>query len=106
MRDGSGTRHYKYIRELTDRYGKVRVYFQRRRGAPMIRLHEKPGMPEFDQEYRRIYCGWSTISVVKAPQRTGQGTFRWLCEGYYASANKPSQWRPVIEQHRKTKQNQ
>jgi integrase len=88
MRDGSGTRHYKYTLESMDRHGNVRVYFQRRKGDPRIRLRERPGTPEFEREYQRAFSGEATIQAVTrlTDRKAAQGSLRWLCEQYYASA--------------------
>jgi integrase len=86
MRDGSGTRHYKYTLESMDRHGNLRVYFQRRRGDPRLRLRERPGTPEFDHEYQRAFSG--EIETVARPRdrKAAPASLRWLCEQYYASA--------------------
>jgi integrase len=86
MRDGSGTRHYKYTLESMDRHGNVRVYFQRRKGDPRIRLRERPGTPEFDREYQRAFFGEMGIAARPADRKAAPDTLRWLCEQYYASA--------------------
>lgn len=82
MRDGSGSRHYRYLMEDTDRHGNVRVYY--RKLGRKIRLHEKPGTEAFDREYRLAFNG-KTLPIT--PGRVSvPGTFRWLCEQYYSSA--------------------
>jgi integrase len=88
MRDGSGTRHYKYVVESVDRHGNVRVYFQRRKGDPRIRLRERPGTPEFEREYQRAFSGEAAIDAATRliDRKAAQGSLRWLCEQYYVSA--------------------
>jgi len=88
LRDGSGTRHYKYTLESMDRHGNVRVYFQRRKGDPRIRLRQRPGTPEFEHEYQRAFSGETAIAAAKRllGRKAAQGSLRWLCEQYYASA--------------------
>jgi integrase len=76
---------YKYvIEDVTD--GVPRIYF-RRRGQPKVRLHSTPGTPEFLEEYYRALRG----EVQKKQADSGvslsrEGTFRWLCEQYFGSA--------------------
>ena len=86
MRDGSGTRHYKYTLESMDRHGNVRVYFQRHKGDLRIRLRERPGTPEFDLEYQRAFFGQIDIAVRPTDRKAAPDSLRWLCEQYYASA--------------------
>src|SRR5215470_9644665 len=88
MRDGSGTRHYKYTLESMDRHGNVRVYFQRRKGDPRIRLRERPGTPEFEREYQRAFVGETAIEMAakSAARKASDGSLRWLCERYFESA--------------------
>ena len=50
MRDGTGTRDYKFVVEEYDRHDNLRTYL-RRRGRPKVRLQETVGTPEFDAEY-------------------------------------------------------
>src|SRR5215469_14857310 len=49
-------------------------------------LREMPGTDAFDAEYQRVFRG--ELKPPKASQHTHamQGTMRWLCEQYYASA--------------------
>src|SRR5262249_14742701 len=86
LRDGTGTRDYKFVAEDVDRHGNVRIYF-RRKGWPKIRLTERPGTPEFDEAYQQAFRG----ELAASPQKTTRTpavprTLRWLCEQYYASA--------------------
>jgi len=86
MKDGTGTRDYKFVSEDEDRHGNVRLYF-RRSGAAKIRLQEIPGTPAFDAEYMRAFRG-----EIAAETKAGKlapatpGTMRWLCTQYYQSA--------------------
>ena len=87
LRDGSGTRCYKFILEDTDRHGNARIYF-RRRGQVMIRLRERPGTEAFEREYQQALHGELVPrSKQDTPAPIAQpGTMRWLCQRYYASA--------------------
>jgi hypothetical protein len=86
LRDGTGTRDYKFVTEDADRHGNVRIYF-RRKGQRKIRLTQTPGTPAFDQEYQRAFRADSS----PAPRQEGRavvapGSMRWLCEQYFSSA--------------------
>jgi integrase len=86
MRDGSGTRDYRYLCEFTDRRTcATRLYF-RRKGQPKIRMRELPGSPEFDAEYRRAFDG--SVAAVAAPicGPAAPGSLAWLCQAFYVSA--------------------
>lgn len=73
----------KYIVEdKTD--GVLRFYF-RRAGEKKVRLPGLPGSDEFNEAY------YEALDGKKKPEPTGpklstKGTFRWLCEQYYGSA--------------------
>src|SRR5215831_11609243 len=85
LRDGTGTRHYRYLVEDVDRHGKVRIYF-RRKGRPKIVLQETPGTAAFEAEYQRAFHGFSQPrSPIRLP--AAKRTTSWLCEQYYASAS-------------------
>jgi integrase len=77
----------RYVVEDMDRHGNVRVYF-RRKGARKIRLPGLPGSDEFIEAYRAALAGVSTKSTGRSAsrQRSKHGSFRWLCEAYYKSA--------------------
>lgn len=84
LRDGSGEIVLNHVVEDTDRHGNVRLYF-RKRGLPKVRLREPPGSDAFLEEYRRAAAGErkpETYRTKPAPE----GTFKHLCEAYYASA--------------------
>jgi integrase len=89
LRDGTGSRNYKFLAEDVDRHGNARIYF-RRKGHPKIRLSETPGTAAFDREYQRAFAGdpMEHAALVRATGagHTGPGTMRWLCEQYFASA--------------------
>ena len=89
LRDKTGARDYRYLKEDIDRHGNVRLYF--RRGLePKVRLRATPGTPEFEAEYRRAYVG-ETARVMAGDLALGRratpGTMRWLVEQYCASAS-------------------
>lgn len=67
----------------TDRHGNVRYYF-RRKGQRKIRIYGEPGSAAFLEEYGRARDG--KIEPAKLRRPTAIGTLRWLCEGYYRSA--------------------
>src|SRR5579872_4479580 len=89
QRNKTGTRTYRFLKEDIDRHGNVRIYF-RRAGAPKVRLHARPGTPEFEAEYLRAYAGETVI--VRAPSSSlrrapvDQRSFRFLVERYLGSA--------------------
>jgi integrase len=86
LRDGTGTRDYKFVIEDADRHGNVRVYF-RRKGQRKIRLTETPGTPAFDQEYQRAFRGGlSPATRQEGHAAAAPGSMRWLCEQYFSSA--------------------
>jgi hypothetical protein len=88
LRDGSGTRDYRYVVEDVDRHGNIRRYFNRRGHPPKIRLFEIPGTPAFDKEYERAFRG--ELNRPLQPRQAVcaiSGSMRWLCEQYYASAS-------------------
>ena len=84
LRDGTGTKNFKYVIEDMDRHGNVRVYL--RRNGHKIRLRETPGTPEFEDEYRKALEGGSQTSEDKKRPPVGRGSLRWLVEKYYGSA--------------------
>ena len=54
MRDGTGTREYRYLVEDMDRHGNARIYV-RRPGRPKVRMWEATGTAAFDAAYRRAF---------------------------------------------------
>jgi integrase len=86
MKDGSGIFRPKYVVEDTDRHGNVRIYL-RKPGQPKVRLHADPGTQAFLDEYRTALLREVIAEPCAAIERRGnRGTFKWLCEQYYASA--------------------
>lgn len=86
LRDGSGSRHYRYLYEDADRHGNVRVYFWRGKGSPKIRIRSTPGTEEFDREYRQAFEGISGAATAAQSGPAAPGSVGWLCQQYYASA--------------------
>jgi integrase len=86
MRDGTGTRDYKFVVEEYDRHDNLRTYL-RRRGRPKVRLRETVGTPEFDAEY--LAALESSHNALESKRRipAGRESFRWLVEQYYRSSD-------------------
>jgi len=82
LRDGTGTRDFKYVIEDVDRHGNVRVYL--RRHGLKVRLREAPGPPEFETEYMEALKGGPAVAEKRKP--ADRGSLRWLVEQYYGSA--------------------
>jgi integrase len=81
---------YKHLLRDHDRHGNERIYYRPPSAAgqprkPMIRLHKTPGTEAFHEEYRKAVNG-ETAPKVRM-QRAKAGTFRWLVEQYYESAD-------------------
>jgi integrase len=76
-----------YLSRDVDRHGNVRWYV-RSPGRPKVRIRDEYGTPAFWDAYRAALAG----DVRPTPKRKGknspalQGSFRWLCERYYACA--------------------
>ena len=86
MRDGSGSIRLKHVIEDTDRHGNVRVYL-RRPGHLKVRLRSQPGTEDFLAEYRAAMMGATPRAPAGPLERRGaRGSFKWLCEQYYVSA--------------------
>lgn len=74
---------YKYVVEdKTD--GVFRFYF-RKKGQKKIRLPGHPGTDEFKAAYHAALNG-QVSKEDTGPKMSGRGTFRWLCEQYFQSA--------------------
>jgi integrase len=75
-----------HVVEDVDRHGNCRYYF-RRRGQRKIRLRGLPGSDEFMEAYRKAVSGEAAPST-KMPglAKATRGSLRWLCEGYFQSA--------------------
>jgi len=70
------------VEDRTD--GVLRFYF-RRRGQKKIRLHGLPGTDEFNAQYYAALNGLYE-EARSGPKLAANGTFRWLCEQYFQSA--------------------
>lgn len=75
---------FPYLVEDTDRHGNIRYYY-RRRGKPKVRITAKPGTPEFNDQYTLAHGGKNVERP--APTKAGTGSFRWLCQQYFNSAD-------------------
>lgn len=76
----------KHVNEDTDRHGNVRVYL-RRPGQLKVRLRSLPGTEDFLAEYRAAVMGATPRAPTGPLDRRGsKGSFKWLCEQYYVSA--------------------
>lgn len=85
--------HKRYYYKDQDRHGNWRHYFRQR--IPQsgkyrkVRLQEKPGTPEFEEEFRAALEGRSYVKARAAkrerppPPRVLTNSFRWLVEEYY-----------------------
>jgi integrase len=74
----------KYIKADVDRHGNVR-YYVRLRNRPKVRLRGMPGGEEFMSQYHAALA-----DSPDGPPQAGaakQGSFRYLCQLYYASAD-------------------
>jgi len=80
----------RYCIEDVDRHGNIRIYLRRRKGAQKIRLEGIPFTPEFMAAYERALAiaEGQEAEPEQPPVRRGSrpGTWRWLCERYFASA--------------------
>jgi hypothetical protein len=76
----------RYLFQDRDRHGNERLYV--RRNDRKIRIKERWGTPEFLEAYRAALV--ATDSPKVEPRRFGapakQGTFQWLVQQYYRSA--------------------
>lgn len=64
--------------------GRLRFYF-RKVGQKKVRLPGVPGSDEFNKAYYDALNGVS-LTVPVGPKMANQGTFRWLCQQYFQSA--------------------
>lgn len=74
----------RYVWADTDRHGNVRFYFSRR-GQPKIRIHEKPGTPEFSARYHALIAKSQSGQLVASqppPPAIKSATLRWLIAQY------------------------
>ena len=82
LRDGTGSRTYKYVVEDADRHGNVRIYL-RRPGHSKVRLRETIGTPAFDNEYHAAFQNRpAPTSRSKSPSTS---SLEWLIKAYYQS---------------------
>jgi hypothetical protein len=58
-------------------------YFVRQKGQPRVRVHGKPGSPEFMANYRAAF---TKEPGTAAPAQPVKHTWRWLCTRYMGSA--------------------
>lgn len=70
----------RFVRRDVDRHGNVRLYFQRHRRGPKVRIDAEEGTPEFYAQYQALLAG-----EHKPPASSGiaPGTWRWLCIEYF-----------------------
>lgn len=84
LRDGSGTRTYKFLSEEIDRHKKrKRMYF--RRAGKRVRLRSEPGTPEFDEEYRAALLGLARDNKQPRLMPPAGGSLAWLVSKYVES---------------------
>lgn len=85
LRDGSGTRTYKFLSKEIDRHKKrIRIYF--RRAGKRIRLRSEPGTPEFDEEYKAALHGLKRETSVSEITSPVDGSLASLVNKYFESA--------------------
>lgn len=73
----------RFVVEDVDRHGNRRIYF-RRKGSPKVRLRAEPGSEAFLDEYKSASVAEPKQATEHQPAQAG--SFRWLCERYYRSA--------------------
>src|SRR5258707_1149514 len=78
---------FRYVVEDTDRHGNVRLYF-RRKGQRKVRLQGMVGSAEFNATYQKLLAGENVVqkSTTAVGEKAVHGSFKWLCEGYYKTA--------------------
>ena len=79
------TSRFRFMYADVDRHDNVRVYVQRRRGAPKVRLRDWSGIEAFMAEYRAALAGAEALAR-RHPSPAAPGSLRWLTEAYYRSA--------------------
>src|SRR4051812_33222428 len=87
----------KYLTEDLDRHGNVRLYV-RMSGRPKVRIREKFGTDEFMAAYHAALCG--NGGAPRAIGKAARGSFRHLCQLYYASTAFTSKDRSTQEWRR------
>lgn len=77
----------KHVVEDTDRHGNVRLYL-RRKGRAKVRLDGPLGSPQFWKSYHAALTDKGVKPLPRGRAAAGDkpGSFRWLCEQYFASA--------------------
>lgn len=85
MRDGTGTRDYKFVVTDYDRHDNLRTYL--RRGGRKVRLRERVGTPEFDAEYHAALEGGPQAPESHRKAPVVRTSLRWLVEQYYCSSD-------------------
>ena len=71
--------------ELT-RHGRIAIYYRRVGKTGRIRMRSEPGSPEFHREYAAMLEGHIAAPQARSGRECEQvGTWRWLCERYFAS---------------------
>jgi integrase/recombinase XerD len=73
----------RHLVEDTDRHGNVRCYL-RLPGKPKIRVRGTPGTEEFMVNYHAALSAAS--GAPRQARVAARGSFRFLCQGYFASA--------------------
>lgn len=75
----------RFVVQDIDRHGNVRVYL-RKKGLPKVRLRSEPGTEAFWEEYKAALSRPASSARTALHEAPSGGTFRWLCERYYRSA--------------------
>jgi len=83
LRDGSGTRTFKYLSEEKDRRGNMRMYF--RRAGKRIRLKQEIGTDEFLEEYNAALRGLPRAVAEPRITPASRSSLAWLAQQYYES---------------------
>jgi hypothetical protein len=73
----------KYLKGDVDRHGNAR-YYVRLPSKRKVRLRGAPGSEEFLAEYHAALEGHTSRPAQAGAAK--RGSFRYLCQGYYASA--------------------
>ena len=74
---------FPYVQQFADRHGRERLYY-RRHGRPRVSLRGPLGSPEFWEDFRAAEVA-GPPKASNMPERAARGTWRWLCEQYFAS---------------------
>ena len=77
-------RRYRYVVQDRDRHGNLRTYL-RPPGRPKVRLHQEPGTPEFDAEYRAALEIKPQTPEKRAVGQVVPGSLRAACIAYFGS---------------------